>query len=52
MVIKLKNRIDLDKYQVRTDLIIENSFLNSDNLKVRDVNDDIISQNRKGLRRQ
>ena len=41
MVIKLKNRIDLDKYQVRTDLIIENNFLDSDYLKVREINDDI-----------
>ena len=41
MVIELKNRIDLGKYQVRTDLIIENNSLDSDYLKVREINDDI-----------
>ena len=37
----MKNRINLDKYQIRTDLIIENSFLNNSNLIVKNVSDNI-----------
>ena len=37
----MKNRIDLDKFQVRTDLIIENNNINNNNLDVVRVNDSI-----------
>ena len=37
----MKNRIDLDKFQVRTDLIIENNNINNNNLNVVRVNDSI-----------
>lgn len=39
----MKNRIDLSKYQVRTDLIIENidKDLNKDNIKTKVINDDL-----------
>lgn len=39
----MKNRIDLSKYQVRTDLIIENidKDLNKDNINTKVINDDL-----------
>lgn len=37
----MENRIDLNKYQIRTDLIIENNYLNDDNCDVKEVSDSI-----------
>ncbi|MBR3161683.1 MAG: GPR endopeptidase [Bacilli bacterium] len=37
----MKNRINLNNYSVRTDLIIENGFLASENLEVNNINDNI-----------
>ena len=47
----MKNRIDLSKYQVRTDLIIENidKDLNKDNINTKVINDDSILPNIKSL---
>ena len=37
----MKNRIDLSKYNIRTDLLIESEGINNSNVKVKDINDNI-----------
>lgn len=37
----MKNRIDLSKYNIRTDLLIESDGINNSNVKVKDINDNI-----------
>ena len=37
----MKNRIDLSKYNIRTDLLIESDGINNSNVNVKDINDNI-----------
>ncbi len=37
----MKNRIDLSKYNIRTDLLIESEGINNSNIKVKNINDNI-----------
>ena len=37
----MKNRIDLSKYNIRTDLLIESEGINNSNVNVKDINDNI-----------
>lgn len=37
----MENRINLEKFQVRTDLIIENNMLGNENLEIEEINDSI-----------